>query len=295
MRMDPGCAMGWGTMNAGPWLTARCLANHAGLAAVGLLLAACGPEAKSPTSAPTAEVRGEPIRGEAIVPKAPATPEAPVSSGKVVASTSPAESTAAPVAAVERAKGAVTGAGTSVQATAAAAAAVPASAPAPAVATDATSKPVAVAVATAKPQGTPANPLSVGFDKLASFAYVLPEGPVDTNAVTQAVAGKQIPETIKDLNNQTVSIKGFMLPLKVEKGLVTELLIMRDQSMCCYGSVPKINEWVSVKMVGDGVKPVMDQAVTLFGKLKVGEMYENGYLVGIYALDGERMAGPLDL
>lgn len=173
-----------------------------------------------------------------------------------------------------------------------------ATAPAPAV-SSAASVPSQVAKATeaAAPgqTGTPDQPLSVGFEKLASFPYELPEGPVDTNTVAQSKAAEQIPATIKALNNQFISLKGFMLPLKVEKGLVTELLIMRDQSMCCYGTVPRINEWVSVKMVGQGVKPIMDQAVTLFGKLKVGEMYENGYLVGIYALDGERMAGPLDM
>ncbi|HMO65020.1 MAG TPA: hypothetical protein PKE47_07335, partial [Verrucomicrobiota bacterium] len=89
--------------------------------------------------------------------------------------------------------------------------------------------------------------------------------------------------------------KGFMLPLKVEKGLVTELLLMRDQSMCCYGVVPKINEWVSVKMTGGGVKPVMDTAVTLHGTLKVGEIFESGYLVGIYEMSGERMSDALDM
>jgi hypothetical protein len=83
-----------------------------------------------------------------------------------------------------------------------------------------------------------------------------------------------------------------MLPLKVEGGLVTELLLMRDQSMCCFGTVPKINEWVAVKMTGGGVKPVMDQAVTLSGKIKIGAMRENGYLVGIYQMDGDRMDAP---
>jgi hypothetical protein len=39
----------------------------------------------------------------------------------------------------------------------------------------------------------------------------------------------------------------------------------------------------------------MDQAVTLYGKLHVGEIRENGYLVGIYQMDGEKLAGPLDL
>jgi hypothetical protein len=38
-----------------------------------------------------------------------------------------------------------------------------------------------------------------------------------------------------------------------------------------------------------GVKPVMDQPVTMFGKLKVGEMRENGYLVGIYEMAGDKM------
>ena len=92
--------------------------------------------------------------------------------------------------------------------------------------------------------------------------------------------------------DKPVALKGFMLPLKVEGGLVTELLIMRDQSMCCYGVQPKINEWVSVKMSRAGVKPIMDQPVTLFGKLHVGEMRENGYLVGIYSMDGDKMEAP---
>ena len=83
-----------------------------------------------------------------------------------------------------------------------------------------------------------------------------------------------------------------MLPLKVKEGKVTELLLMRDQSMCCFGAVPKINEFLTVKMVGDGTKAVMDQAVTLVGTLKVGEFSENGYLLGIYQMDAERAEGP---
>jgi hypothetical protein len=137
--------------------------------------------------------------------------------------------------------------------------------------------------------------LTVGFDYLSGFEYVIPEE-VGTNTTAAAAADKdQIPKTVRSLNNQRVALKGFMLPLKVEGGLITELLVMRDQSMCCYGAVPKINEWVSVRMTSKGVKPIMDQAVTLYGKLKVGEIRENGYLVGIYEMDGESMAGPLDL
>lgn len=136
--------------------------------------------------------------------------------------------------------------------------------------------------------------LVVGFDKLASFNFEVPDEPT-TNQVATAKSENQIPPTVKALDQKAVAIKGFMLPLKVESGLVTEMLIMRDQSMCCYGTVPKINEWVSVKMVERGVKAVMDQPVTIYGKLRVGEMRENGYLVGIYQMDGQKMEGPADL
>jgi len=143
--------------------------------------------------------------------------------------------------------------------------------------------------------GTPGY-LTAGFDKLSSYNFEVTDdllGPVTTNVA--AVAEKtdsMIPKAVHALNNKAVAVKGFMLPLKVERGTVTELLIMKDQSMCCYGATPKINEWVSVKMKEKGVKPLMDQPVTLFGTLRVGETRENGYLVGIYRLDGERMEAP---
>ena len=135
---------------------------------------------------------------------------------------------------------------------------------------------------------------TVTFDKLASFAYEVPLDPI-TNKVELAKLNSQIPEVIKKFDKKSVAIRGFMLPLKVENGKVTELLIMRDQSMCCFGTVPKINEWISIKMEGDGVDPIMDQAVTLMGQLLVGEVLENEYLVGIYEMLGDKMIGPLDL
>jgi hypothetical protein len=129
----------------------------------------------------------------------------------------------------------------------------------------------------------------VGFEQLSGYQIEVSDellGP-QTNK-TVLTADGQIPEPIKELNNKKISLRGFMLPLKVEGGLVTEMLIMKDQSMCCYGATPRINEWVSVKMKG-GVKPLMDEPVTLMGTLKVGETRENGYLVGIYAMDGDKM------
>ena len=136
----------------------------------------------------------------------------------------------------------------------------------------------------------------ISFDKLASFAYEVPDDPI-TDPKAKAIIEKNIiPAAVTGFHKKKIALKGYMLPLKVEGGKITEMLIMRDQSMCCYGTVPKINEWVSVRMPeGKGVKPIMDVPITIFGTLKVGEVLENGYLVGIYELDGDRLGGPIDL
>jgi hypothetical protein len=132
--------------------------------------------------------------------------------------------------------------------------------------------------------------IEASFDKLANYTFEVPDGIVATNNVGKSEG--QIPAEVKAFDQQKVALKGFMLPLKVDEGLVTEMLIMKDQSMCCYGAVPRINDWVSVKMKNGGVKSIMDQPVTVYGQLHVGEMLENGYLVGIYEMDGEKMDDP---
>ena len=131
----------------------------------------------------------------------------------------------------------------------------------------------------------------VGFDKLASFAFNPPG--YEATAPDAKLAPKQddqIPDRIKGYNEKKVAVTGFMLPVKMDGGLVKEFLLVKDPMLCCYGVMPKLNEWVVVKMSGNGVKPLMDVPITFEGKLKVGEMFENGYLTGIYLLEGERMA-----
>lgn len=96
------------------------------------------------------------------------------------------------------------------------------------------------------------------------------------------------------LDGKKVIVQGFLLPVKMDDGLTVEFLLMRNQSMCCYGVPPKINEWITVRMKGKGVKPVMDQPIAVAGTLHVGPIQENGLLTGIYTLDCERVIGSID-
>lgn len=125
--------------------------------------------------------------------------------------------------------------------------------------------------------------MAVGFDKLASFEFTPPEDPAKA-----AAAEAQIPVKVRELDAKKVAVTGFMLPVKMDGGLVTEFLLVKDPMMCCYGVMPKVNEWVVVKMVGKGVPPLMDVPITFEGTLSVGQIYEGGYLTGLYLLKGER-------
>jgi hypothetical protein len=129
----------------------------------------------------------------------------------------------------------------------------------------------------------------VGFDRLAGFAFV-PPPPDAGDAEARAASERQIPDDIKALDGRRTLVTGYMLPIRLAGGRVTEFLLVKDASMCCFGVVPNLNEWVVVKMKGAGVAAVMDVPVSFYGELKVGPQFENGYLTAIYELTGERMA-----
>ncbi|MDB6067159.1 MAG: hypothetical protein JWR26_3367 [Pedosphaera sp.] len=127
-----------------------------------------------------------------------------------------------------------------------------------------------------------------GFD----FSLGLAEGNADP-AQTAAKARAQIPPSIQSLDGKKVVIQGFLLPVRMDEGLAVEFLLMRNQSMCCYGVPPKINEWITVRMTGKGVKAIMDQPIAVVGILHVGPAQENGFLTGIYGMDADRVIGSL--
>ena len=131
--------------------------------------------------------------------------------------------------------------------------------------------------------------LKLGFEQLASYTFNPPNFDPAADATVKPPTGEeQIPAQVKSWNGKKAVITGYMVPVKMDKGLVTEFLLMRNTMACCFGAVPNMNEWVIVKMK-KGVQPMMDLPVSFYGELKVGAMFENGYMTGLYELDGERM------
>jgi hypothetical protein len=131
--------------------------------------------------------------------------------------------------------------------------------------------------------------LKLGFEQLASYTFTPPAFDPTADPKAKPPTGEeQIPPAVKSWNGKKAVITGYMVPVKMDKGLVTEFLLMRNTMACCFGTVPNMNEWVIVKMK-KGVQPMMDVPVAFYGELKVGAMFENGYMTGLYELEGEKM------
>jgi hypothetical protein len=109
---------------------------------------------------------------------------------------------------------------------------------------------------------------------------------------TVAEAEKQIPASIKNLDGKTVRVRGFMMPVKELQGKTTEFLITRSQPSCCFSGATEINEFVTVKVPGKGFDTMMDDPITVEGKLHVAAVTDSGFIVGLYVLDGEKIVSP---
>jgi hypothetical protein len=131
--------------------------------------------------------------------------------------------------------------------------------------------------------------LRAGFDVLSNFKY-------DTYEVYDEASGGRpltksddvIPTHVKAYDGKRVVVKGFIMPLRLKKGLVTEFLLYRDQAACCFGKAAQMNHYMRVT-VKDGFSPGSMVTHKVYGTLHVGEIYVQGYLTGIYQMTAEKV------
>lgn len=136
--------------------------------------------------------------------------------------------------------------------------------------------------------------LAVGFEKLAGYEYTIVDSASGATPEEIEASKKrdQIPAWIRIYQDQRVALTGYMMPLQMVNGLAKKFIMMRDITTCCYGNVPNMNEYVVVSMPGEGVKVIADVPVVFVGILRIAETYENGYIVSLYQMDGEKLLGP---
>jgi len=132
--------------------------------------------------------------------------------------------------------------------------------------------------------------LRLAFDVLSGFKY-------DTYEVLDEIHGGRpltksddvIPPHVKAYDGRKVLLEGYIMPLRLRKGLVTEFLLFRDQAACCFGDKAKMNHYMRVKVTDKGFEPGSTMTHKVWGTLAVGEIYVQDYLTGIYQMTADRV------
>jgi hypothetical protein len=123
----------------------------------------------------------------------------------------------------------------------------------------------------------------VDFNALGNYDYELPD-PLDPSAQQPR---NEIPATVKALNGKQVAIEGFMLPLDLTPAGVTQFLLNASIDMCYFGAPVRMNEWILVTMK-DGKRAAFTHlALTVKGRLEVGEVMKNGRVTSLYRIDAD--------
>lgn len=128
---------------------------------------------------------------------------------------------------------------------------------------------------------------SLDIGDLADFDYYTPLPGKKPDE--KLLAENKIPDAIKNLNGKRVSITGFVMPVDVDReGNVREFALNGNYDMCFYGGPSQINQWVHVKM-RDGAKAgFTHEPTTVSGTLEVGELVEDGQVISLYRLTGDK-------
>ena len=129
--------------------------------------------------------------------------------------------------------------------------------------------------------------IQLGWDKLSGFKFDVYEVASETNIGRALIRSDDtIPAPMKVYDGKRASVTGFILPLRTRKGLVSEFLLLRDQGTCCFGAQAQINHFIRVKYPA-GIRYGEAVPWKVSGTVRVGEIYIQGYLTGIYQMEAE--------
>lgn len=82
--------------------------------------------------------------------------------------------------------------------------------------------------------------LPVSFEQLSSFRFFVTDRMLNAKKEDRLAGSDQIlgqlPEEVRALDQKEVSLRGFMLPMKLDGRLATEFLLLKNQGLCCYGN-----------------------------------------------------------
>ena len=124
------------------------------------------------------------------------------------------------------------------------------------------------------------------FNRLARFEY----GKISFGSVkeSESISNKkqEIPPEILSLDGQKIMLEGYMLPLDFNEGQTSHFLLLPFLPECCFGTLPSLNQFVSVRMrKGRSTKVLSSSSLCrVYGILKVKEKVEEGNFITLYRM-----------
>ena len=126
------------------------------------------------------------------------------------------------------------------------------------------------------------------FNMLTGYPFIEPNWAKmeDPAYIASLNLDEQISPEIQAMDGKKVEIQGFMLPLDMLEGNLRTFMLLKDQMACCFGNLPRLNEWVYVRVPKQKkINIHQDIVITLLGTLRVGAKFEGEVLTGIYHLE----------
>lgn len=132
----------------------------------------------------------------------------------------------------------------------------------------------APALPVARADGRAPSPITLKFNLLGGWTYTEGKTP--------------IPDKVRALDGKRVEVTGFMMPINEPQHL-TRFIVVQSLWGCCFGQTPAVNHVIVVTMEPGKVVNFYPDPVRVTGVFSVGETREEGYLVSIYRLVGEKV------
>ncbi len=89
-------------------------------------------------------------------------------------------------------------------------------------------------------------------------------------------------------NNQRVKITGFINPTQQAQA-ITNFLLVKDRSACCFGRRPQINHYIDVTLAKGNTNYSQDP-ITIVGTLKIEDRWDGDWQMGLYWIDDGEIA-----
>lgn len=129
--------------------------------------------------------------------------------------------------------------------------------------------------------------LEVGFELLTSYEYEWST----TTGEAKGDESTRIPFEVRVLDQAKVFVQGYMQPIDFDKHGVKSFLLTNIPGGCCFGMIPRLNEWIDVTMPeGEYAEYTYFDMLEIRGKLLVGEAKSGEVVTALYRMTPDAVA-----